>query len=119
MRHEFIPTPYRKLVTLRAGEFPPDLYLPPGTIVRLQVPAAWGGNLGELRAGLEAAGMAEVRVEVERAESVRRREVAITAQSDLPTALDGYLVQKLDYQPMRDELLGVAQEVVAETGGGM
>lgn len=112
---EFYPTPARQFVTLEAQGYPWPDQVPQGSVIRLRVPAEWQSEVGRYRNVLESYGAAEVSVEIERAETVRRREVDITAQSDLGAALDGYLAQHPDYLPMRDELLGVAQEVCDAT----
>ena len=120
----FFPTPYRRLVTLTwpddrqafedssISAFPVE-----NAIVCLRVPQADADQVREMVARLEAAGAYEVRIEIERAETVRRREVEVHGLS-LPDQITAWLAQKPDLHPLTEALIAEAMRVEAAMGGG-
>jgi len=111
-----ISTPYRRLVTLNAAEPLPEI--PAGAIVRLQIPAAWDGNLRELHAALEQAGATEVRVETQHAETHLRRETGVSEGMGHEDALKVWLAQRPELHPLTEAILRVAVEIEGELGEG-
>jgi len=109
-----IETPYRTFWTV-------DLYGPPGPndtyehlrdgIVRVRIAASAEASPSEIRQRIMAAGAVECTVEVERAESVRRRETGVTAQSGLEESIRAWVKQKPDLERLTDELIAVAHEI--------
>jgi exonuclease SbcD len=116
-----IPTPYRHLVTLEFGlditEYP-DTSQVPGAIVRARVAAGSAWQVSEIPRELQALGAYEVRVEIERAETVRRRETEISASMGPMEALREWLAQKPDLHPLTDALITEAMRVEEALGGG-
>ena len=123
--HKFIPTPYRRFVTvdLVSCEATPDNGLPSpeelaDAIVRVRIGAAADVDMAALREQLEAAGVHEYQIATERAEAVRRRAVEVSAAMALEEALKAWLEQCPDLKPMMEELLAEAQAVEAAIAGG-
>jgi len=117
---EQIATPHRRFLTIDLGNgsvmpTPDELA---GAIVRVRVPQASDVDFAALRRDLEAAGVHEYQVETQRAETVRRRAVAVSSEMALEDAIKAYLQQRPELQPMADALLAearvVEQAVVAE-----
>lgn len=121
-RAEFFETPYRRLVTIAPRDT--ALALPDeieGVVIRLQVPAALAEHAREFRQTLEAAGAHEVRVEIERAETQRRRETGISAEMNPIEALRTWLETKPEIHPLADALIVEAiriEEALREGGAG-
>lgn len=118
---EAVPTPYRRLVTLDAPSHSSIEAMSArgelrGVIVRLRLPQAAAHQVRELVSQLEDLGAHEVRVEVERAETQRRREIEVSAGMDLPTALRLWLGQKPDLAALTEDLVAEAASVAAEGG---
>jgi DNA repair exonuclease SbcCD nuclease subunit len=119
---ETIPTPYRQLVTLTEADFidPASLVagvIPVGAIVRFDIPASSTLTIDEAKRAIEAAGAFEVRVTKARAESVRRRETAVTSEMNSTDALREWLAQKPDLHPLTDALIVEALRVEEAMGG--
>jgi exonuclease SbcD len=121
---EPIPTPYRRLVTLDEVESPGVLASvneAPGkvadAIVRVRLPQSCADQASAVRRRLEELGAVEVRMEIERAENVRRREVEVSTETSLDDALRAWLEQRPDLKPMTDELLAEARVVEAAAEG--
>jgi len=119
---EQIPTPYRRFLTIDLGNghvlpTPDELA---GAIVRVRVPQAAEVDFTALRRDLEAAGVHEYQVETQRAETVRRRAVAVSSEMALEEAIKAYLEQRPELQPMADALIGEARVVEQQIllGGG-
>lgn len=123
-RQEFIPTPYRRLVTLTLGDLTEngDALLPGlnirGAIVRFEIPASSTLSASDARRVIEAAGAFETRIAQAHAESVRRREHGVTAGLSPAEALDAWLEQKPDLKPLRDDLQAEAAQVEAAIQAG-
>lgn len=114
---EPIATPYRRLVTIDAGDQDAVAEIPDGAIVRLRLPQAMADQQRDLVRALEAAGAFEVRVEVERAETVRRREAAVSHEMPLDEAIRAWLKQKPELEALADELIAEALKVEAAVAG--
>ncbi len=119
---EQIPTPHRRFLTIDLGNghaFPsPDELA--GAIVRVRVPQAADVDFTALRHDLEAAGVHEYQVETQRAETVRRRAVAVSSEMALEEAVKAYLEQRPDLQPLTDALIAEAHVVEqAVVAGGV
>jgi exonuclease SbcD len=117
---EQIPTPHRRFLTIEAGNGHP---LPPphdlvGAIVRVRVPQAADVDFSALRRDLEAAGVHEYQVETQRAETVRRRAVAVSAETALEDALRAYLAQRPELQPLTEALIVEAHVVEQRIAAG-
>jgi len=121
---EFVSSPFRRLLTLdyaadfaqaeelfSQGEFA-------GAIVRLRIPQAMADRQREFVQALEAAGAFEIRTEVIRSETTRRRETEITAGMRPDQALDEWLKGKSDLLPLRDQLHEEAARVDEGMGNG-
>lgn len=126
-RAEPIETPYRRLQTLGPQDFDEqgELRCPhvmpselAGAIVRLQIPAAMKDMARKWRAACEVAGAQEVRVEIERAEVVKRRESQITASASPTEALDAWLATRADLSELADDLRVEATRVEEWMAGG-
>ncbi len=108
-----IPTPHRRFLTVQAGNghvlpTPDELA---GAIVRVRVPQAAEVDFTALRCDLEAAGVHEYQVETQRAETVRRRAVAVSSNMALEDAIRAYLEQRPELMPVRDDLLAEAHRI--------
>jgi len=108
-----IPTPHRRFLTIDLGNgavlpTPDELA---GAIVRVRVPQAGDVDFTALRRELEAAGVHEYQVETQRAETVRRRAVAVSSEMALEDAIRAYLEQRPELQPMADALIAEARVV--------
>jgi len=108
-----IGTPYRRFVTLELGD---GVVLPSaeelaGAIVRVRIPQAQEVDFNALRRELEAAGVHEYQIETERAETVRRRAVAMSSEMALDEAIKAWLEQRPDLQPMTEALLAEAHSI--------
>jgi DNA repair exonuclease SbcCD nuclease subunit len=116
-----IPTPHRRFITIDLGNGhvlpPPDELA--GAIVRVRVPQAAEVDFTALRRDLEAAGVHEYQVETQRAETVRRRAVAVSSEMAVEEAIRAYLQQRPELQPMADALIAEARlvEQVVVAGG--
>jgi hypothetical protein len=113
LRSTFVPTPYRRFVTVELGD---GAALPPaeeltGAIVRVRIPQANDVDFTTLRRELEAAGVHEYQVETQRAEAVRRRAVEVSSEMALEDAIKAWLEQRPDLQPMTEALLAEARTV--------
>jgi len=108
-----IPTPHRRFLTidLTNGAVMPTPDELAGAIVRVRVPQASDVDFTALRRELEAAGVHEYQVETQRAETVRRRAVAVSSEMALDDAIKAYLEQRPELQPMADALLAEARVV--------
>ena len=108
-----IPTPHRRFLTidLTNGAVMPTPDELAGAIVRVRVPQASDVDFTALRRELEAAGVHEYQVETQRAETVRRRAVAVSSEMALEDAIKAYLEQRPELQPMADALLAEARVV--------
>ncbi|MFB3882444.1 MAG: exonuclease SbcCD subunit D [Armatimonadota bacterium] len=118
---EQIPTPHRRFLTVEAGNghtlpTPEELA---GSIVRVRVPQAAEVDFTALRRELEAAGVHEYQVETQRAETVRRRAVAVSSEMALEEAIRAYVAQRPELQPLTDALIAEAHaiEQVVAAGG--
>ena len=116
-----IPTPHRRFLTIDLGNghvlpTPDELA---GAIVRVRVPQAAEVDFTALRRDLEAAGVHEYQVETQRAETVRRRAVAVSSEMALEEAVKAYLEQRPELQPLADALIAEAHvvEQVVVAGG--
>lgn len=110
---EQIPTPHRRFLTIDLGNghaFPTADELA-GAIVRVRVPQASEVDFTALRRGLEAAGVHEYQVETQRAETVRRRAVAVSSEMALEDAVKAYLEQRPELQPLTDALIAEAHVI--------
>lgn len=116
---DFIPTPYRRFVTIDlTGDEPmPASEDIEGAIVKLRVPEHPDWDLRELCEQIQEAGVHELSVETQRAETGRRRETAMTAGMDVGAALTEWLKQNPDFEPMAEELLAEAQAVETAIAG--
>jgi len=119
---EQIPTPHRRFLTidLSNGHALPTPDELAGAIVRVRVPQASDVDFAALRRDLEAAGVHEYQVETQRAETVRRRAVAVSSEMALEEAIKAYLAQRPDLQPLADALIAeahVVEQTVAAGGG--
>jgi DNA repair exonuclease SbcCD nuclease subunit len=117
---EQIPTPHRRFLTIDLGNghalpTPDELA---GAIVRVRVPQAAEVDFTALRRDLEAAGVHEYQVETQRAETVRRRAVAVSSEMAIEEAIKAYLEQRPELQPMADALLAEARVVEQAVAGG-
>jgi len=116
---EEIPTPYRRLITVEwQDEEGTAIEDATGTIVRVKVAEAQQHQVAEIRRAFEAAGAYEVRVEIERAEVLRRRVVDVSAETTVADALRAYIAQRPDLAPMTDGLIAEAQAVEQALEGG-
>lgn len=114
-----VPTPYRRFVTLEFEEdapwhpaMPPEVFAEcKDAIVRVRVRQAADVDLRRLREQLEAAGVHEYQVETQRAETVRRRAVAVSSEMALDQALTAWLEQRPELKPMTEALLAEARNV--------
>ncbi len=113
MNHTFIASPCRRLITLDyAADFAQaeetfgrlEEESCGGAIIRLRVPQSAADEVRGMTARLEAAGAFEVRVEIERAETIRRRDTQIAAGMTPDQALDEWLLGKPDLLPLREQL---------------
>jgi len=117
-----IPTPHRRFLTIDLGNghalpTPDELA---GAIVRVRVPQASDVDFTALRRELEAAGVHEYQVETQRAETVRRRAVAVSSEMALEEAIKAYLEQRPELQPLADALIAEAHVVEqAVVAGGV
>ena len=84
----------------------------------MDVPQASDVDFAALRRDLEAAGVHEYQVETQRAETVRRRAVAVSSQMALEEAIKAYLEQRPELQPMADALIAEARVVEQAVVGG-
>lgn len=108
---ERVATPHRRFLTLEVGApWPPAEELA-GAIVRVRVPQAQEVDTAELRRDLDAAGVHEYQIETQRAETVRRRAVEVSAETALDEALRAYLDQRPDLHPLTDALITEALRV--------
>jgi exonuclease SbcD len=115
-----IPTPHRRFLTIDLGNgsalpTPDELA---GAIVRVRVPQASDVDFTALRRDLEAAGVHEYQVETQRAETVRRRAVAVSSEMALEEAIRAYLEQRPELQPMADALIAEAHVVEQTIAAG-
>ena len=115
-----IQTPHRRFLTIDLGNgsvmpTPEELA---GAIVRVRVPQASDVDFTALRRELEAAGVHEYQVETQRAETVRRRAVAVSSEMALEDAIKAYLEQRPELQPMADALLAEARVVEQAVAAG-
>ena len=115
-----IPTPHRRFLTIDLGNgavmpTPEELA---GAIVRVRVPQASDVDFTALRRDLEAAGVHEYQVETQRAETVRRRAVAVSSEMALEEAIRAYLEQRPELQPMADALIAEAHVVEQAVAAG-
>jgi len=115
-----IPTPHRRFLTidLNNGSALPTPEELAGAIVRVRVPQASDVDFTALRRDLEAAGVHEYQVETQRAETVRRRAVAVSSEMALEEAIRAYLEQRPELQPMADALIAEAQVVEQAIAAG-
>jgi exonuclease SbcD len=117
---EFVPTPYRRFVTVELNNGTP---LPAsaelaGAIVRVRVPQAGDVDFTQLRRDLEAAGVHEFQIETQRAEAVRRRAVDVSSEMALEEAIKAWLEQQPDLKPLAEALLAEARSVEAALSDG-
>ena len=124
-RHEFFPTPFRRLQTLALSDFTEEGLLLDaigdqlvGTIVRLEIPPDSTLTVDEARRAIEAAGAFEARVTKPRAETVRRRKTEISAAMGPAEALREWVQQKPELVPILDDLLAEAGGVEEKLAGG-
>ncbi len=120
--YQSIHTPYRRLVTLDLDASDKPAMIDESLrdcIVRVRIAAACASmvDVEQLRRDIEGYGAHEIRIEVQRAETTRRRETEIASASTLEQSLDAWLAQHPDYQAQRAELLGEAQRVEEQMGG--
>ena len=115
-----IPTPHRRFLTidLNNGSALPTPEELAGAIVRVRVPQASDVDFTALRRDLEAAGVHEYQVETQRAETVRRRAVAVSSEMALEEAIKAYLEQRPELQPMADALIAEAHIVEQAIAAG-
>jgi len=111
-RHEFFPTPFRRLQTLALSDFTEEGLLLDaigdqlvGAIVRFEIPLDSALTIDEARRAIEAAGAFEAKVTKARAETVRRRESEISAGMGLREAVLAWIEQHPDIQPLSQALL--------------
>ncbi len=120
-RHEFFPSPYRRLHTLTGEEFSVEEGAVVYTgeepiaagIVRLEIPPDSSLTITEAKRAIEAAGAFEARVTKARAESVRRREHDLTTGMALPEAVREWIEQKPDLLPLTEQIIAEAMRVEA------
>jgi len=114
---EFVSSPFRRLVTLDyAADFAQaeDLFSEgefAGAIVRLRIPAAMADRQRDLVADLEAAGAFEVRVEIEKIETPRRRETGVSSEMSAEQALRAWIAEHSELVPLTEELVAEAARV--------
>lgn len=120
MTTESIPTPYRRHITLEVQNGVPLPIGPEleGAVVRVNIPAGMGADAMGIRAEIEAAGAYECSVSVERAETLRRRDVDVSAGMPVDAALKAWLTENPEFVPMADELVAEAQALEAILAGG-
>ena len=115
-RYEFVETPYRRFVTIdtTADEFTgldQVVAQAKDAIVRLRLPATQAGQARDLVQMLEKAGAHEVRVEIVRAETTRRREIDLGAGDMVEAGIDAWLAHHEEWKPRRDEMLVEAHRI--------
>ncbi len=130
-RHEFIPTPYRRLVTLSVDDFVREgidddevLLLDAemeeavtDAIVRLELPPDSQITIAQALKAIEGAGCFEARVTQARAESERRRDTGVTHAQPLVEQIRAFLVQRPELHPLTEPIIAEALKVEAAAEG--
>jgi len=115
-RYEFVQTPFRRFVTIEMADESRALDQvevagAKDAIVRLRVPATQAGQVRALVQTLEQAGAHDVRVELVRAETTRRREIDLAADDIVEVGIDAWLAHHKEWIPRRDEMFAEARRI--------
>lgn len=120
--HEYswqdIPTPYRHFLSGDDSFYLTNMSAVKGAIVRLQLPESKANLVREITEQLEAAGAHEVRIEIVRSETTRRRETGVEAAMSKEEALRIYLHQRPDIAALEEAVIAEHRALAGELEGG-
>jgi exonuclease SbcD len=115
-----VPTPHTRFVTIEIKAPPVELFTEEigGACIRVRLAEAMAHEAGAIAKTLQEAGANEVRIEVVRAEAGLHRASQVSEQMAAAEAIEAWLKERPDLEPLTADVLAEAQAVETALGKG-
>jgi len=115
-----IATPFTRFVTIDIEGPRVELFTEEvgGASIRVRLPEAMAHEAAAITKTLEEAGANEVRIEVVRAEAAPHRATEVSEQMAVAEAIQAWLKQRPDLEPLTPDVMAEVQRLEADTGQG-